>query len=258
MEEPHLLQLIDDFLAVNPCLESDLTCATVCNRLFSSMHERHPTKRIYGLAIEARDYIWEALHSKSWNSVDSGYKDAFSLLSIILVAVCSVGDSVSDESLDQELLLSRKIAFIDSGILLGSNRYRRYLLNLIDQDVDLKKAKCAVQSYNKFTPQKTVVERRATPSFLSRTLSKSRRCSPIAFRTSPDLVYFYNHYFFSRKAVVLGSCMDDWSALTKWKRLDYYVEGTYEMRLKYLIQKQSKSLFREILSLLLDTEFFPH
>lgn len=257
MEEPYLLQLINDFLAVNPCLESDLTCAAVCNRLFSSIHKRYPTKRIYGLAIEARDYIWEALHSKSWNSVDSGYKDAFSLLSIILVAVCSVGDFVFDESVYQESLLSRKLAFIDSGILLGSNRYRRYLLNLIDQDVDLKKAKCYVRSYNEFTLQKTLVERRATPYYLLRTLSKSRRCSPIAFKTSPDLVHFYNHYFFTKKAVVLGSCMDDWSALKKWKRLDYYVEGTYEVKLEYFIQKQSKSLFREILSLL-DTEFISH
>ena len=235
MEEPHLLQLINDFLAVNPCLESDLTCATVCNRLFSSIHEKQPTKCIYSLTIEARDYIWEALHSKSWNSVDSGYKDAFSLLSIILVAVCSVGDSVSDESVDQQLLSSRKLAFIDSGILLGSNRYRRYLLNLIDQDVDMKKEKCAAQSCNEFTLEKTAVERRATPCFLLRTLSKSRRCSPIAFKTSPDLVHFYNHNFFSKKAVVLGCCMDDWSALSKWRRLDYYVEGTDEKSLEYFI-----------------------
>lgn len=257
MRESFLLHLIEDFLAIATCLQSDLTCANICYRLFSSVHQRHPTKRIYSLATEARDYIWEAVHSKSWDVVDSGYRDAFGLLSIILVLSCSAGEPVLDDSVDRKLILSRKLAFIDSGLLLSSPRYRSDLQNLIDQDVDLKEVKCVYQSCRNCDLPKTLEDRRANPSFLSRALPKTARGNPIAFKTSPDLVYFYDNYFIPGTAVVLGSCMDDWNAIAKWKRLDYYIEGAFEISLGYAHPNQLKFCSFEKYYLFAKREIFP-
>ena len=257
MRESYLLHLIEDFLDIATCLHSDLTCANVCNRLFSSVHQRHPTKHIFSLATEARDYLWETVHSKSWDVVDSGYRDAFGLLSIILVLSCSAAEPVLDNFVDRKLMSSRKLAFIDAGLLLSSPRYRGDLLNLIDQDVDLKEEKCVYQSCRNCNLPKTLVDCRANPTFLSRALSKTGRGNPIAFKTSPDLVYFYDNYFIPGTAVVLGRCMDDWSAVAKWKRLEYYIEGAFDMSLGYTHLNQLKYCSFEKFYLFVIREILP-
>jgi hypothetical protein len=228
--QSRLSVLIGAFLEENDFLASDLTCRILCNKLFDAFHQKKSCKHIYLSASEAREYLWEALHSKSWDEIDVGCKDAFGLITLIAATAYHNEILLLDNHIVHE---SQLTALIDSGVLLGSRRYHDELYLLVEEVQKLKvvsaTGKCnksaEVPVRSDFVVKKDF-NRAEFPSFLSRKRAKSVRSSAIIREAAPSLVGFYNKFLLGETPAVLTGCMEDWGALEKWKSLDYYRKGS--------------------------------
>lgn len=228
--QSRLSVLVSAFLDDNDFFASDATCRILCHKLFDALHQGKSFKHIYLSASEAWGYLWEALHSKSWDSIGVGYKDAFGLVTLIAAT------AYHHENLrlcNHILHESQLTALIDSGVLLGSRRYHHELFLLIEEvqtlNVALATRNCdqgvEVSMRSGFGAEKDI-NCSTLPSFLSRGRAKSNRSSVIIREAAPSLVDFYNKYLSLGTPAVLTGCMEDWSAMEKWKSLDYYRKGS--------------------------------
>ena len=231
-----LTQLISDFMLNDDCFACDKVCATLCVRVFEAVSRKSSKSCICKLALIAREYLWEVLHSKSWNDVPPQYRDAFSLFSIIVAYM--IPDQTLDVSITGDNLRLNGMAIIDSGMLLGSEFYRPFLLqlverrdgeriefpNLLEMKGDLKSSiSVAIDRYS----QRKNISPKSVPSriFLSKSEDISVRASNIDRIKAPHLLQFLEAHLLLSRPIVLTECMDEWSALQKWKNLDYYAEG---------------------------------
>ena len=221
--------LISTFLEDNAILGSDVTCSILCNRLFDSLHHEKSFRHIYLSASEAHGYLWEAIHSKSWEDVDAGYRDALGLITLIAATAYHHENLPSDGHIVHE---SQLTALIDSGILLGSGRYHAELILLVEEVHKLKIASaarnCMKGSEISVRPDYIAKEnnRKTLPSFLTREWVTSERCTVINRKAAPSLVRFYNECLLVGNPAVLTGCMEDWTALERWRSLDYYIKGS--------------------------------
>lgn len=228
--QSRLSVLVSTFLEGNDFLASDVTCCVLCNKLFDALHQGKSYKNIYLSASEARGYLWEALHSKSWDDIGVGYRDAFGLITLIAATAYHHENFLLDGHIVHE---SQLTALIDSGILLGSRRYHDELFLLVDEAAGLKiatgtrssKKGAEVSVHSDFGVKKDI-NRSTLPSFLSRKRAKSARSTAITRKTAPSLVDFYNECLLVGTPAVLTGCMEDWSAMEKWRSLDYYRKGS--------------------------------
>lgn len=228
--QSRLSVLVSAFLDDNDFLASDSTCSILCYKLFDALHQGKSFKHLYLSASEARGYLWEALHSKSWDNIGVGYKDAFGLITLVAAtAYHHENVRLCNHSLHE----SQLIALIDSGVLLGSRRYHDELFLLVEK---VQKLNVAVVTRNSnqgaevsmrsgFGVEKDI-DCSTLPSFLSRGRAKSNRSAAIIRESAPSLVDFSNKYLSLGAPAVLTGCMDDWSAMEKWKSLDYYRKGS--------------------------------
>jgi hypothetical protein len=239
--QSRLSVLVSAFIEENYFLASDVTCRILCNKLFDAFYQRKPLKHIYLSASEARGYLWEALHSKSWDDIDVGYRDAFGLITLIAATAYHHDNLHLDNHIVHE---SQLTVLIDSGVLLGSRRYHDEFFLLIDELQELKIASATgncnesaeVSVRSDFVVNKDII-RSTRPSFLSQKRAKSERSSAILREAAPSLVRFYNKCLLVGTPAVLTGCMEDWSAMEKWKSLDYYGKGstgTYGCNISHL------------------------
>ena len=231
-----LIQLIGDFMLNDDCFACDEVCATLCVRVFEAISQKSSKSCICKLALIAREYLWEVLHSKSWDDVPLHYRNAFSLFSIIVAY--TIPDLTFDVSITSGNLGVTSLSIIDSGILLGSEFYRPFLLQLIERRggeriecPDLLEVKVDIKSsisveIDRYS-QRTKISQKSLPSriFLSKSEDISVRASNIERIKAPHLLKFLGAHLLLSRPVVLTDCMEEWSALQKWKNLEYYAEG---------------------------------
>ena len=237
----------------------DITTVKLCDRLFNAIRTKQTPMQVYLLALEVRDYIWEALHSKGWNRVDLCCRDAFGLISLVAAVTYQVQDVTGDTSTHEE----SQIALADYGILLGSQLYHHDLQQLIIAISEKNKVNLAIDRAGnfddsrpnhsldvtnhpkfsstmnceskedvdesegsrenlKFRNQRHYQQR---PVFLFTESDEACRAKPIARKNAPNVLYFYENCLLTSNPTVLTGCMENWSALEKWKDLGYLIEG---------------------------------
>ena len=242
---------------------SDVTNLKLCDRLFKAIRERMSSTQVHLLALEARDYIWEALHSKGWDRVDIGCRDVFGLVSLVAALTCVHEERSEKINSAVDFSEAKQIALADYGILLGSELYRHDLQQLISSVAERNKRKEVTipllndatdfsitepLQYSSSSTCKAVAEiadsagsrgiyksqnhiqhhqmqKQKQPVFLSAKKYKSGRATPIARENSPDLLHFYEKCLLSSTPTVLTGCMENWPALEKWRDLEYYTKG---------------------------------
>lgn len=251
-----LNKLIGDFIQNDNCFASDKVCATLCVRAFEAILQRATPSRICKLALTAREYLWEVLHSKSWVDISTQYRDAFGLFSFIVA--CMIPRQALNSLITSDTLRVHRLAVIDSGMLLGSEYYRLPLLQLVErideeriECLNLPERKCDDKSSISAEIQQYSHRRKSLPvlkryrSFLSKSEDVSDRAGNIERVTAPHLLQFLQSHLLSSRPVVLTGCMEEWSALWKWKSLDYYAEGNaYGYCLLGTVSKKCCNLFR--------------
>ena len=240
-------------------LTNDTTSLKFCDRLFDAVRSKRSSCQIHQLALEAREYLWEVLHSKCWMEIDSAYLDAFGLVMLIAAATCTSGDQTRHDT-ETDSSERNQIALADAGLLLGSELYRdklQQLIILINENSTKKWARegsmenhsrSSVLLKDKLLPLKLKYSESSgdrlssialkdhqdcdilniLPTFLTATIEKSRRCSLVPVLNTPDLVHFYQKCLLLSRPAVLTGCMEEWPAIAKWRNLDYYRKGTID------------------------------
>ena len=139
--EADCLQSYDNFMRHRIVCTCDNTCAKLCDRLFDAIRIKQSATHIHQLVLEARDYQWEILHSKSWDKINLYLRDAFGFISLV-AAVTHIGqEELLFDSNALSLSEKKKIELADCGILLGSQMFRKNLQALISMIVEKRKKK---------------------------------------------------------------------------------------------------------------------
>ena len=240
----------------------DITIVKLCDRLFNAIRTKQTLRQVHQLALEVRDYIWEALHSKGWDRIDLCCRDAFGLISLVAAITYEVQDVTGDTSSIYSTEVSQ-VALADFGILLGSRLYHDDLQQLITAISEKNKVNLTIDRSRIFDDslpnhfpdvtdhpiyasslnseskedvdeaEGSIENRRLRnrrqhqqqPAFLVAGIDRSCRAKPITREDAPDLLYFYEKCLLSSNPTVLTGCMESWSALEKWKDLEYLIEG---------------------------------
>lgn len=227
-----LVQLISDFVLNDNCFACDQVCATLCVRAFEAVSQKSSKNCICNFAVIAREYLWEVLHSKSWVDVPLQYRDAFSLFSIIVAY--TISDQTLNLSITSDNLRLTVMSIIDSGILLGSASYHPILLQLVERiGGEMIEYPNLLEVKGEFSieidrfPQRINLLPRPIPIriFLSKSEDMSVRASNVERIRAPHLLQFLEAHLLLSRPVVLTECMEEWSALQKWRNLEYYAQG---------------------------------
>ena len=139
--EADCLQSYDNFMRQRILSTCDNICAKLCHRLFNAIRIKQSAAHIHQLVLEARDYQWEILHSKSWDKINLYLRDTFGFISLV-AAVTHIGEEeLLCDSNALSLSEKKQIELADCGILLGSQMFRKNLQALISMIVEKRKKK---------------------------------------------------------------------------------------------------------------------
>lgn len=133
------LESYDGITRKSICSTGDAACLKICDRVFDAIRSKKRIFQIHQLALEAREYLWEVLHSKCWREIDPICRDAFGLIMLVAATTYTSEDrehnvingSHERNSHERNSHERNQITLADSGILLGSELYRDKLQQLI-------------------------------------------------------------------------------------------------------------------------------
>jgi hypothetical protein len=230
---------------------ADIICISLCDQLVAAIRESSSSILISHLAIEAREYLWDALHSKCWKDISPGYRNAFGWVSLIVAKIClpqqqrylHISDPISNLHDLKKMKVVNTIEVADTGILLGSDHYRKDLQQLIKSmekeknnfdDRISKKSKttqvhmgsCEIEKTEKISEAEDKREETGIlRNFLLSTAAKLKRSTILKHELTPNLLLFYEKFLILSCPVVLTGCVEDWPALDRWINPEYLIEG---------------------------------
>ena len=182
-----------------------------------------PMHEISSLKLhQAKQYLWEELHSVHWKDVHGLDRELFGLISCMLVTLLYGEPTVDQAHLLQEL---------DCGLLLGSEHTHELInkvMSLLRNEGTTEKLSvsvCANQRLHQL--------RRAQSQCRLKTLKAQNFAVKKTIKSTPmlDLVAFYSKFFQPQLPVVLLGCMEDWPAMLpnaanieRWGSIEYLLD----------------------------------
>ncbi|KAJ7566847.1 hypothetical protein O6H91_02G121000 [Diphasiastrum complanatum] len=179
----------------------------------------------------AYDMAWEQLHSGPWHAVHTAWRDAFTLSCILM-------------AFSQTLTLPEALRYLDMGLLMGASLFQRDASLAIgfiqsrDKEkmehsgpishrctfrVSMDPSSCTESTTARATGRISELSVGPMPTFENLHLlpERSLQCDAIERSCQPSLEEFLCCYLLPGIPVILTNAISHWSALRKWKNVDY-------------------------------------
>jgi len=181
---------------------------------------QHPTHTINCLKLyEAKQYLWEELHSVHWKDVHGLDRELFGLVSCMMVLILYGEPTVK---------LAQLLQVLDCGLLLGSELTHKLInqvMSLLRDDNIIDKLSVPVHANKRVHELRRIQSQRRLKTLTAHTTA-SKKTIESTFML--DLGAFYTKFFQPQLPVVLKGCMEDWPAMlphasntTRWGSIEY-------------------------------------
>jgi hypothetical protein len=155
------------------------------------------------LSNELYDLCWEKLHTGHWSSVRLIWRDAFAF-STWLTTMNKI-KMMKQENLQQ---LQEIMKLLDLGIMMGGDRYREDLHDLVEQ-IHSFCVKCYGYPSSKIITEQPQLKRKKYSDNIQRI-------------SNPSLTQFIEKFYKPQIPVIITQAIDDWPAINSWQNLDYF------------------------------------
>ena len=187
-------------------------CLHLMEELYQAMLRR--SSSYSSLLTKSEEYIWEEIHSVYWKDVSPSLRDAYSLISVLIVQ-----NMRHRSPLDIPAMIRRA----DMGILLGSAMFREHLQHLIN---DLSVARKLPDTGKESPIEMNKSHKRQR--LHSPIVDRIDPCSSTAVMRVPDVISveeFVRQHLNLNAPLIMERAVDDWPAVSRWRSLEYFKES---------------------------------